>query len=320
MASDLPADVIINKDGSTEIFDMDIGDVNVIVFQRPLIRAFVDAMHYAQDRGIACIMELDDDLAAVHPDNQAYYAVHPKHSPYANYENLLEAGATADWVIASTPEIARKFAPHGRTSVIRNVLPEKVFDIEKVFTDEIRVGWSGSLATHPHDLEVVGKQVAAALRSTDAGFSVLGDCTGVQEQLYLPDDIKFHNTPWVPLDDYHTALAATVDIGIVPLDDIPFNRAKSYLKGLEMAGVGIPFVASATDEYRWLSEHGAGLIAKKPRDWQKHVRKLIMNRDYLLEQSASMRDAVRPFTYDNYVGHWIEAWQSALDHRRRIMH
>lgn len=318
---DLPADVIINKDGTTEILSLALDqDVNVIIFQRPLIRAFADAIEMAQSQGIACIVELDDDLSTVDRDNQAYWSVHPKASPHANYEHLLKAAHTADWVIASTPEIARKFAPHGRASVIRNVLPEWVFDIEKEFSDDIRLGWSGSLATHPHDLPVVGKQIATALRNTNVSFSVLGDATGVQEQLYLTDDIKFHNTPWVPLDDYHTALAFHIDVGIVPLDNIPFNRAKSYLKGLEMAGVGIPFVASPTDEYVWLSEHGAGLIARKPRDWQKHVRRLVTNRDYLLEQSASMRDAVRPFTYENYVGHWIEAWQSALEYRERIMH
>lgn len=315
ISNDLPADAVIDTDGTVTVERVNV-DADVIIFQRPLLGSMIPAMQQAQAQGIACVVELDDDLAAVDPDNLAYRAVHPKYSPVSNYEHLLRAARQADWVTASTPAIAKKFGAHGRVSVIRNSLPSSVFDIEKKFDDPPRVGWTGSLATHPHDLSQVGVHLRTVLQNTGAPFSMLGEDDGVREQLRFDDTVDFSCYPWVDLDKYHEALSVTVDIGIVPLSLTSFNQAKSYLKGLEMAGLGIPFVASDTDEYRYLSSLGAGTIARKGLQWQKTLKRLITDRDWLLEESARTRNAVRGLTYDNAVEDWTQAWTSALQHRR----
>jgi hypothetical protein len=41
-----------------------------------------------------------------------------------------------------------------------------------------------------------------------------------------------------------------IHVGLVPLTRGPFNEAKSYLKGLEYAAAGIPFIATPTEEYQ----------------------------------------------------------------------
>jgi hypothetical protein len=241
--------------------------------------------------------------------------VHPTYSPVSNWKHLARCANLADWVTASTPEIARRFASHGRVSVIRNSLPSSIFDIEKTFSDPPRLGWAGSLATHPHDLEVVGSHIGTLLDTTSVSFSMLGDAEGVKEQLGIKNEQKFNSVPWTSLDEYHQTLAKYIDIGIVPLDLTPFNKSKSYLKGLEMAGVGIPFVASPTDEYKLLASWGAGTIANKRADWQKHLRRLLSNQDYMLEQSAKTRNAVRHLTYENAIEAWIGAWVSSIEER-----
>ena len=61
------------------------------------------------------------------------------------------------------------------------------------------------------------------------------------------------------------AQVAQLDTGIVPLQRSRFNEAKSNLKGLEYAALGVPFVASPTAEYERLAESkfeaGRGTIA-----------------------------------------------------------
>ena len=315
ISTDLPADVVLEPDGTVTVERVNV-DADIIIFQRPLLGAMLPAIEQAQAQGIACVVELDDDLSAVDPDNLAYRAVHPKYSPVSNHEHLLRAARRADWVTASTPAIARKFAPHGRVSVVRNSLPSSVFDIEKKFADPARVGWTGSLATHPHDLSQVGVHLRTVLQNTRAPFSMLGEGDGVREQLRFDDSIAFTCYSWVDLDNCHEALSETIDVGVVPLALTPFNQAKSYLKGLEMAGLGIPFVASDTEEYRYLSSLGAGTIARKGLQWQKSLKRLITDRDWLLEESARTRNAVRELTYENTVEDWMHAWSAALQHRQ----
>lgn len=314
---DLPADALLNRDGSIIVERVNV-DADVIIFQRPLSRAFVPAILRAQKQGIACVVELDDDLSSVERDNLAHDAVDPHVNPSANWKHLAEAAKIADWVTVSSDALAERYGKHGRVSVIRNALPKKIFDIEKTFPETPRVGWTGSLATHPHDLEVAGSHIGTVIRTTGAEFAMLGDPAGVIQQLGITEDTNISITEWVDLDKYHETLANSMDIGIVPLIQNYFNASKSWLKGLEMAGVGIPFVASQTHEYELLAALGAGRIARKRVDWQKHLRRFISDRDYMLEESARVRQAVSTLTYDNAVEQWVDAWVSACEHRASV--
>ena len=77
------------------------------------------------------------------------------------------------------------------------------------------------------------------------------------------------------------------DVGVVPLVDIPFNHAKSNIKGLEYAVAGIPFVASPLPEYVLLAEeYGVGRLAKTARDWQRHLKALL---DYEVRRDEARR-------------------------------
>lgn len=79
--------------------------------------------------------------------------------------------------------------------------------------------------------------------------------------------------PLVPYDKYPDLMV--MDIGLVPLNNMPFNRCKSDIKGLEYAAAGVPFIASNLDAYIELQHDlGVGRIAKKPLNWAKHIKEL----------------------------------------------
>ena len=66
-----------------------------------------------------------------------------------------------------------------------------------------------------------------------------------------------------------------IHVGLVPLTRSPFNEAKSYLKGLEYAAAGIPFIATPTEEYRLLHRAGVGRLAETPDEWRDHATQLL---------------------------------------------
>lgn len=317
---DVHADVTgtIDEDGVMTIEECNI-DADLIIFQRPLLRAFYDLMIYVQQQGIACIVEIDDDLKAVHPNNIAYRAMHPKYNKTSNWGNLVKMCYQADLVTTSTQSLADRYAEHGRFAVLRNMIPEVELERPKIVHAAVpRIGWSGTLQTHPEDLDAIGIHMNAILASNgikDRNFYVVGDGQGVKEKFMLPSDSEVVATGWVPRDDYTTTLNQHMDIGVVPLKIDTFNKGKSALKSMEMASQGIPSVCSPTPENIWLSEYTKNPLADRGKHWQKYVKRLALDPDFLLERSAFVREAVRPLTYENHVEDWVEAWSEAIELR-----
>jgi glycosyltransferase involved in cell wall biosynthesis len=289
-------------------------NVDVIVFQRPFDSIVKQVIPLAKAQGVATVVELDDDVRAVDPMNFSHEKIHPRLSPLSNWQNVVDACRIADWVTVSTPPL-KCYAPHGRVSVVRNTLPPSVLTVpDREPHDPMVVTWPGAVTTHPRDLQECGRGVASALKSTGATFAVVGDGANVKENLKL--DFEPHATGWLELPDYPETLKATADVGIVPLAPTQFNRAKSSLKGMEMAGLGIPFVASPLPEYRDLVNMGAGVLARNPYEWEVELTRILTDESHRVEMSQRGREVVREhLTIDKVVDQWESAWRSARRYR-----
>lgn len=283
---------------------------DVVVFQRILAHERFETMLAVQAAGAAVVVEVDDDFHAIHPRNPAWKDTSPIHQQKHNRHWLKRACLEADLVTCTTPALAERYAPHGRVVVVPNCIPERYLAIQHPANEPPLVGWSGSVATHPGDLGVTGGVMQSVLDETGARFHVIGTGEGVARDLGLTEQPS--RSGWVPLDDYPTEFAR-LDVGLVPLKPSAFNEAKSWLKGLEMAALGVPFVASNTTPYRALSELGAGLLADTPGDWARSVRMLVKHRDEEIEQG---RELACRYTIEGNAWRWVEAWEQALQNRR----
>jgi len=88
--------------------------------------------------------------------------------------------------------------------------------------------------------------------------------------------------PGVPVDAQpwtkESALAglATFDIGLVPLDDTPFEQAKFPFKLVQSLALGIPAVSARVGLAAEVIEHGRnGLLAGSPAEWLDALERLI---------------------------------------------
>lgn len=315
--TELPGEILIHPNGDVDVESLDLDGVDVVIFQRPMLSAFIKAMEVAQSMGIACVVELDDHLSAVHPNNMAYHELQPSNNPVYNYAILERACDLADMVTVSTHALGAYYAKHGRFRVLPNRIPAVELLRTHSTPEKRRLGWTGTLQVHPEDLDVAGPHIASALNmSPDPNFYVVGDGEGVREKLYLAEDSEVIATGWVPREDYLRTMNEHIDVGIVPLKLDRFNQAKSWLKQLEFASQGIPTVVSGTEQNTELAQILGNPIAKRPRDWPKHLRRLMTDDDFYFERSAAVRSAVAPLTYENHAEDWIEAWESAVLHRR----
>lgn len=284
-------------------------DADVVVMQRPLNEANADAIPLLQGHGVKVVVEVDDDFTCLHRDNVSWRAVHPMLHPQRNHHHLRRACRLADHVVVTTPALARRFAPHGRFTIVPNHVPASYLDVTVEAHDGVYVGWTGSIDTHPTDLQVTGGAVGRVVHDEGATFAVVGTGKGVARALHLHADPVASG--WLPIEQYPTAMAH-LDVGIVPLDDIMFNQAKSWLKGLEMAAVGVPFVASPTDDYVRLAKLGAGTLAAKPKDWRNQVGALVRSAELRAEVAGRGRATAAEWTIEANCGRWWDAWTAPL--------
>lgn len=310
------AEAIRHPDGMVDVKEVKT-DADLIVVQRPLDNSIHSLVKQAQRQGIAVVVEIDDDLSMVHTSNVAHSAMNGRTS---GHQWVQKSADIADHVTISTPQLT-KYARHGRSSILRNCVPESIFGTVGQKSEILwpRLGWTGTVQTHPTDLLVTKGSVATILEQNDLPFMVVGDGESVQAHLGMKRDQPVYNTGWVPLNEFYTHLAFFIDIGIVPLEISPFNQAKSALKGLEYAALGIPFVASPTREYIRLEAHGIGKTAKTPGEWRKHLQRMI-DRPAETERIANeARDRIKAeHTYSVNAPQWLEAWEKAIDYRKTL--
>lgn len=291
-------------------------DADLIVIQRPLDNSMTAVIRQAQKQGIATIVELDDDFDSVHKQNVAHDSINAGKAMGNHW--LTEAANIADLVTVSTPQLT-KYARHGRYAILRNCVPQSIFEIQTDKSDQEwpRIGWTGTVQTHPNDLQETKNAVGMVLKSNGLPFNVIGDGQQVAWNLGLDKGTEVYSTGWVDLGLYYQYISKFLDIGIVPLEISPFNQAKSALKGLEYGALGIPFVASPTREYVRLEAYGVGKTAKTPGEWRKHLQRMIDRPEETQRIAEEARGRIEAeFTYRVNAPQWLEAWEKAVHYRK----
>lgn len=291
-------------------------DVDVYVFQRPTNFVLTDLIRILREKGKTVVVDMDDDLACIHPKNAAFQMLHPKYSPRNNWEHARQACRNASLVTCSTPHLLGRYGAASNNRVLRNCIPRSFLDVPRAEDVEPVWGWAGALHSHPDDLPIIG----AAVKELDRRgheFRIIGYTDGTGRALGLPEDPK--GTGRVPFENWAIALSG-LHVGVAPLANSKFNRSKSWLKPLEYAAVGVPWVGSDRGEYGELQRIGGGfLVGDRTRDWVQVVHRLMTDDDLWSETSEAVRDVAAQCTIEEHAWRWMETWQAAydLDHGRK---
>lgn len=287
---------------------MEKPDCDVLVLQRPLQRLLLEAIPYLRKAGVAVVVELDDDFENIHPQNVAWPHAHPTLSPERNWRWLKLAIQYANAFTVSTPTLQsyRKDAV-----ILPNFVPEwytRVVTPE--WDDPPTVGWSGSVDTHPQDLSEADS-IRKIVNRGDFQFRVVGTGKNVAKDLGLHNTVDLHPSGWVDIGQYPFEMAK-VNIGLVPLKSTQFNQAKSWLKGLEWAALGVPFIASPTQSYLDLANLGIGQVCLSHKHWPGMVQQQTPE----MGQQYRQRVVDLRMTIEQQVHRWWEVWEQAMIHNK----
>lgn len=284
-------------------------DADVIVLQRITHRHLIDAVPMIRAKGVAVVIDVDDDLAAIDPRNPAFMILHSKYGAQDHsWGNTQRACERATLTVVSSDALMPRYAARNPGVVIRNYVPQRYLDVPH--DDSTIIGWAGSAHSHPDDLQAVGTSVAQLMDETT--YLQVGPPAGVQSALGLSFEPLF--TGSLNIKDEWPLGIARIGVGIAPLADTRFNMAKSWLKPLEYAALGVPCVMSPRAEYAKLhQDHGIGVLADKPKHWVRELRKLVRDDDYRREMSARGREAAARLTIEENAHQWLKAWTAAYE-------
>jgi hypothetical protein len=283
--------------------------MDVVVLQRPCHPLQPQMIDILRQNGVAVVIDMDDDMSNIHPDNAAYHMYRPGSGSPFSWKHAMESCKRATLVTASTPALLKIYAKHGRGVVLNNFVPKAYLSFPKEDTGAF--GWAGTTKSHPNDLQVTGKM---AQRLVDEGhpFRVVGGDKHVKAAFKLNHDPDMTGT--VGIAEWAKTIADTIDVGMVPLAATAFNSSKSRLKGIEMMAVGIPWVASPRAEYRTLvKESGCGLLAETPKDWYSQLKRLLRDDVLRKEQAEAGRMYMQDQTYEAQAHQWWDAWTRAYE-------
>lgn len=283
-------------------------DADVIVLQRTTHRYLTQAVKLIQKKGIAVIIDMDDDLSAIDPLHPAWRMLHPTTGQRDHsWQNVVDTCRAATLVTVSTPALQKVYG--SKSVVLPNFVPKQFTQYEH--HDSAIVAWGGAIQTHPQDVQELSRSLPKWIRA-GIHFRIVGPHLGVIDALGSVITPLVSVTGGVDFHEWPAALNQ-VGVGLAPTADTRFNSAKSWLKPLEYAALGVPSVSSERVEYVKLQrQYGIGNIAKSHVQWTRIVTDLATNWRRRQEESERDRQIVRErLTIEDNAWRWAEAWAEA---------
>jgi glycosyltransferase involved in cell wall biosynthesis len=287
----------------TDTFDAGwIDDCDVLVVERPWRPEVLHLVMAVNARGGMTVFDTDDDYWTLHPENPAYEFWDAER--LAGMKQIVHA---CKLVTTTTPELVEVLRPMNKNvRMLPNMLPDAYWPQERKpinESDSLVIGWAGSPGHQP-DVRMIGPALVQILDEFPAvELHLAGANAG-----WIPPHSRVVEVAPVELDAY-AGLLAGFDIGIAPLIDNRFNRAKSDLKFLEYSTIGIPSVLSRVSPYTRSVKHGEnGYLAVNTKDWLKYLRALV--RDPVLREDMASRawTYARTRMMSNNVDKWLRAY------------
>jgi glycosyltransferase involved in cell wall biosynthesis len=207
-----------------------------------------------------------------------------------HFDKVAEVVARARWVSVATEPIAdwaRRFNRH--VGVVPMAVDLAAYDHirrESESGDRVVLGWAGTAGGLRY-LE----SLAPVLRQVSEKHSiVVRVISGGYASVQLPG-VPVDARPWRASSALHDLKA--FDIGLVPLDDSPFEHAKFPFKLLQYLALGIPAVSARVGVAQTVVDTGRnGLLAGSPDEWRTALERLVADASLRQRLGAAGRDTV----------------------------
>lgn len=175
--------------------------------------------------------------------------------------------------------------------------------------EQLRVGWSGGIS-HYEDWFTLKEPLNKLLRKYQFKLVLAGSAfTGlIDKDLHHLVEVL----PWVSFEAHsYRMMLLNLDLGIIPLADLPFNHYKSSIKLHELSAMGVPAVVANIEPYN-KSGINAALYYDNSEGFYDCVEQLILKPELRKKLGMSAMEELELYTAKVVTKQYLEAYRSIL--------
>ncbi|MDF0718785.1 glycosyltransferase family 4 protein [Kaistella sp. PBT33-4] len=211
----------------------------------------------------------------------------------------------SSFTVVGNAYLERKAKDAGATHVIRipTVVDLQRYDVKSDFftgmNQKLIVGWIGTFSTFKYL-----KTVIPFLEDLAKVYPIVLHVVGAKEELDTTLEIKF--IPWT--ESSEAASIRAFDVGIMPLEDTPWERGKCGYKLIQYMASGIPVIASGVGANTEIVSHSVnGFIANSDQEWKNAFLYFLSKRHRLTEMGMEGRKmVVEKYCLQKTAAQWLE--------------
>jgi glycosyltransferase involved in cell wall biosynthesis len=280
----------------------------VVVLQRELFPFGPPFLERKLLRGGVPVVHDIDDAMHIRPDHfrTLSHALH-------DFRKVDEIARGAREVVVSSATLEEWARPLARrvTRIPTPVDTNRFHPLrDRPVSDPPVVGWTGTAGNLPH-LDRIIPALAEASRRKPFRLRIIGERPLIPIPGSIPDSLSLEFVPWSLEGEPEEV--ARFDVGLMPISDTPYARAKAGYKALVYMACGVPPLLSPVGTNREILDDGVeGVFAGTPTEWVDGLLALLGDIELRrrIGERARAR-VVRERSQDAVFPAWLEVLRTA---------
>ena len=252
--------------------------------------------------GVGLVWDNDDDVTAMPKTNPLYarFGGHRSREALAGVRTMVRL---ADVVTTPSEVLAAQYRELGASDVrvLENYLPNEFLKVRRARHQGVVIACMAALE-HQVDYQRLGlRDTLAQLLDAHPELRVVsvGLRLGITSERYeAAKEVGFPDLAW---------RLSFADVGIAPLVDIQWNRARSNVKLKEYGAAGLAWLASPVVPYLGMGERQGGRLVPDDR-WHEEIERLIVDR----RARRKLAKRARRWAAGQGIERHADRWEAAL--------
>jgi glycosyltransferase involved in cell wall biosynthesis len=277
-------------------------EVDVVHVHRETTPEMLVVARELREAGVGLVWDNDDDVTAMPRSNPLYarYGGARSRDMLAGVRKIVRL---ADIVTTPSEVLAEQYRELGATDVrvLENYLPRQFLKVRNAKHRGVVIV---CLAALEHQVDYQQLQLRETLlRLLDAHREVrvvsFGLGLGLRHE-------RYENGKAIPFLDLVRRLSFA-DVGIAPLADIQWNRARSNVKLKEYGAAGLAWLASPVGPYRGMGEQQGGRLVPDDR-WYEELERLVVN----ARERRKLAKRAAKWAKEQGIERYADRWEAVL--------
>jgi glycosyltransferase involved in cell wall biosynthesis len=249
------------------------------------------------------VFDYDDAIFHIYDNSRSMWV---RHILSRKLQPLLKIAKVSCCGNKYLQDYAARFSRH--TIILPTVVDTSAYlpAVPNKTSPPIVIGWSGSPTTW-ENVRPLLPMLRAICEQGLAQVRVIGEGAGAEQDQFPGLEL----VSWSAETEVNEI--QQMDIGIMPLLDLPFQRGKSGYKLIQYMACGVPVIASPIGVNAEIVSHGGnGYLATTVEEWRRFLLKLIHDGDHRHILGAAGRErVVSSYSLQAHAPRLVEAMRMA---------